>query len=360
MQSLQSIFRKNESLITIDIGSSGIKMLEVVHVGKVPTVVNFGYAPFITDVFSGNAITKVEVVGEILSTLIENKGGTDKRVATAVPGPGVFTKKIKVQKVSSKELAGNITLEASNIIPHSIDAVKLDYHIIGESGKNTLDVLVAAVKSEVIESYIESLARAGLETALVDVDHFALHNACELAYPEYKKETVAVINVGARYTSIGISAQGESLFTGDVPVGGKSFTEAIVSGLGVTSEVAEAIKKGRGGDPALALKALEIISSHLESVTQEIARQLTFFWNASGANDAISRVVVFGGGALVPNFIEELEKRVGVTCERGDSLKGFSVSAEMAQDKLRDLKPLLGVCAGMALRQPGDRVRVGG
>ena len=232
--------------------------------------------------------------------------------------------------------------------------------MIGEAGKNLLDVLVVAVKNEVTDSFIEALSLAGLATAVVDVDHFAVQNMFEQAYPEHVSKTVAVVNLGARYASINICRGGISLFSGDIPVGGRGFSEAIAQELNLTVEAAEPIKRGKGGDPALALKALEIITRQTEQMTGEINRQLSFFWNASGAEEGIDLIVLTGGGALVPNFAEELARKTGIETLFADPLKGFQFGPGVSEASLKDIRPLLGVCAGMALRQPGDRIPLGG
>lgn len=290
---------KSESLVGIDIGASSIKLLELDVSGGSPVLVNAASVKISGDVFTNNVLTEIDYVSEQISSLLEQHGVEDRRVITAMPGPSVFTKKIKMPKMDIDELSSNIHFEAGNFIPHAIDQVKLDFHIIGNGGGKQLDILVVAVKNEIIDSYVEAFAMAGLEAAVVDVDYFALQNAFELGYDDLLSETIALINIGARYSSVNICRGGESLFTGDISVGGKTFTEAVEVELGVSSDEAEDMKvNGKGGESADSLK--DIIDQNVEQAAAEFNRQLSFFWNASGADEGIDRIMLTGGGFGCP------------------------------------------------------------
>jgi len=352
----KSLFKKSESLISVDIGGAGVKLMELDISGARPKLLNIAYAPLPADIFSTNAISKTEKVAEVITSLLESNSIGDKRAVTAMPGPSVFTKKIKTQKMDSTELASNIRFEAGNFIPHNIDAVRLDYHVLGESGKSQIDVLVVAIKNEIIDSYMAALSLAGLETAVVDVDHFAVQNMFEMGYPEDTPKTIALINMGSRYSSINICRAGSSLFTGDIPLGGKLFTDALVNDLGLSAEEAELVKRGKPskkGDPA---QIKEIVDKNIEYVASEFNRQLSFFWNASGADDGIDKIVLCGGGGLVKGLLEELNEKTGIECSYADPLRGITVPDNFDANFLKEISPLMSVCAGMAIRQPGDRV----
>ncbi|MBX7138234.1 MAG: type IV pilus assembly protein PilM [Oligoflexia bacterium] len=361
--SLLDFLQKKEYLVSIDIGSTAIKLIEFDMSGSRPRVVNIGVSPVRGDIFAGNVITRAEKVAEQISGLVESNAISDKRVVTAVPGPSVFTKKIKMPKQDPGQLKSSIGLEAGNFIPHNLDAVRLDYHIIGESSKNQLDVLIVAVKNEILDSFTGSLSLAGLETAVVDVDVFALQNIFELSHPELTEKTVALVNIGARYSSINICRGGESLFTGDIAVGGKMFTDAIAEGLGVTTEEAEQLKLGKApaaadgaAHTALMDSVHDIVERQLEYISSEFNRQLSFFWSASGSDESIDQILLTGGGALIPGLCAELKEKTGVACELLNPLAVIEAGEGVDADYLKEVAPLMSIALGMAIRQPGDRI----
>ncbi|MCB0352081.1 MAG: type IV pilus assembly protein PilM [Bdellovibrionales bacterium] len=348
----KGLFRRSEALVSIDFGASAIKLVELDLANSTPRLANIGMLPVSGEIFTGNTLSRGEKAADIVSALLESNGVEERRVVTAMPGPSVFTKKIKMQKMGLEELASNIQFEAGNFIPHNIDAVKIDFHIIGESGKNQLDILVIAVKNEIIESFVDCVALSGLETAIVDVDYFALQNIFELSYPEHIEDTVALINVGARYSSINICRGGESLFTGDIAVGGKAVTEAVETMAGLSSEEAERMKCQDPTNEAVKL----IIEDQVEQSASEFNRQLSFFWSASGAEEGIDRIYITGGGSLIPGLREQLAEKTGLECSVLDPLKGIDAGESFDEALLRELGPRMAIGLGMSLRQPADKI----
>lgn len=353
---LKNLFGSKEELIAVDIGLSTIKVLEFDASSATPQLLNIAAAPLPADVFNNNFIAKTEVVSEKLSVLLEANGIGDQRAVISMPGPSVFTKRISMPKMPRAELSASIQLEAQSFIPHNVNAVKIDYHILGEKGRNHLDLLVVAVKNEIVDSFIECIALAGLEVAVVDVDYFALQNCFELGYPELVSTTTALLDVGARYSSINICKNGQSLFTGDLSIGGKLFTDALVQELGVSAEDAEKIKRGQPLADVDTAGVLEVFDKKVEFAASELNRQLSLFWNASGAEEGIERIMITGGGALVPGLVEEIAEKTGIECELLDPFKGVRVSSAIDRAYLEELKPTMAVSVGMGIRQPGDKI----
>lgn len=352
---LTDLFKRGEDLLSIDIGASGVKVIELERAGSKPRLLNVGVAPLAGEVFSGNAIAKPDRVAEQISFLIESNEIDPKRVATAVPAPSVFTKRIKMPRVGLSELSANVRLEAGNFIPHNVDQVRLDFHVLGESGKNQLDVLVAAVKNEVTDSYLDCMAMAGLEVAVLDVDFFALQNVFEINYPELVDDTVAIINVGARYSSINICRGGNPVFTGDISVGGKLFTEAISQELGVSVEEAELLKRKPEKDKDQSDRVRDILDRNLEYAAGEFNRSLSFYWNAAGSSEAIARILMTGGGSVVEGLVDELAEKTGLVCELLDPLREIDLGDSFDEEYVKDVAPLIGIGVGMGIREPGDR-----
>ncbi len=358
-----NLFKKTESLLAIDIGSSSLKLVELDLSGERPQLVNLALAPVPSGALSNHTVQKPEIVAEQIGSLLEANNIDDLRVVTAVPGPSVFTKRIKMPRSNASELAANIQLEAGGFIPHNLDAVRLDFQVMGAFGKNQLEVLVAAVKNEVIDSFVDSIALAGLETAIVDVDYFALQNVFEFNYPELLPKTVALINIGQRHSSICICRNKESLFTGDISAGSRSLDEGLQNDLSLTAEKIEAVKKSlnrkspyEGLPNGVDARALEsLVGGAAEELAVEFNRQLSFFWNASGADEGIEQIFISGGMARLPGLIESLGIHTGLPCAVLDPMKALDVGEGFDKEFLAEVGPSVAVAIGLGLRTPGDK-----
>jgi type IV pilus assembly protein PilM len=352
--SLASFFKKKEGLTAIDIGATSIKVAEFAFGDDEPTLVSLGFHELSEEIFEGGVIAKPEMVAESLSTLVEQNSLGLRRVVTAAAAPNVFTKRIVMPKGAPKTFGASVRFEAANFIPHKLDAVSLDYFVLGELPRNQVEVLVVAAKNDFVQSYLSCLGLAGLDTAIVDVDFFALGNTFERSHSEDLSRNVAIVNVGARYTAVSLFSAGKCVYTGDVPVGGNTFTEAIMKEKQLNKKAAEVMKRSLK-DPERYAEIAHVLESKLEYVVGELNRQLGLFWNAAGAGQGIEKVYVTGGGSLIPGFIEELEARTQVTCLPLQPLQGLNVSSTVDMSLVKEVVPMLGVVLGLAGRVPGDR-----
>lgn len=344
--------KKKEAIIALDIGSNSIKLLEI----DGSNVISLAKMATPSDLFSSNSLNKPDKLAEIIGSIFESSGLESKRIAFALPSPASFIKKIQVQKMQIKELDENIRFEASNYIPHSIDAVRLDYHILGEANKSQLDVLLVAVKNEIIDPYLEALNLAGFEPAVADVDYFALQNAFEFLYPDSISKTVALVNIGARFTSINICRAGGSLFTGDVSVGGKNLTDAIMQATGLNFKESENLKIKRDSSSAHFEKFQEILDQHTEYLAGELHRQLSFFWNATGEESGIDQIMLSGGASQLPGLVDELSSRTGIECLYSDPFKFLNCADSIDKDLIKESAAVIQIALGLSLRVPADRI----
>ena len=348
-------FRRQGGFLVLDIGSSSIKLAEVQHGQSGPRLTALGMAPLPPTVVQSNVIQDEGPVVEAIRKLIAAHGLQTDQVITAVPGPAVIVKKVILPAQSGAAIETAVFAEAGHLIPDSLDNVNLDYQVIDwiESG-NKMEVLVVAVKRDIINSYTEAIRAADLEPVVVDVDYFALENMFELNYDASDGQPVALVNIGARYSSINILKDGRSTFTGDVPVGGAEYNDAIARQLGLSPEDAEAVKTGRhvaGVDQS----ALEpVVGSVTEFIVEEIQRALSFFWTAA-TDEPLGGIVLSGGPARMPGLSGQLTQRLGCAVEVANPFRRIQIEGGADKALIEASGPALAVAVGLATRRPGDK-----
>lgn len=354
---LHSLLNKadKEKFVSIDVGTSAIKLMELEMGGFQPKLVSVASCPTPGGSVSNNTISKPDQVAAAIRGLIDANEIKATKAILCVPGPTAFTKKVMLGMAKAKDLADNIVFEASNYIPHKIDAVHLDFQVLRTINNTTLEVLLVAVKNEIIGSYIETISQAGVEPAIGDVDYFALENMFEVNYPEEASKTVALVNIGARYTSVNIIQDGQSLFVGDVSVGGRLYTDALVETLNLEPKVAERAKMGELPDDIDVNLVNETIDRTTEHVASELHRQIGFFWNAAATDRSIDTIFLSGGGSLAPGLIEELGAKTGLPCTPIDPFRKIDTTAGFDSDYLSEIGPQMAVSVGLALRRFGDK-----
>ncbi|MCC6220344.1 MAG: type IV pilus assembly protein PilM [Deltaproteobacteria bacterium] len=347
--------KNQDDILSIDIGSHTIKLMELDINHQKPLLKSAGISAAPQGAIKNNIVVRPSEVASVIRSTMDANDIRATRVVTAIPGPCVFTKKITVSSTSVKELEENIQFEARNYVPHNINDIHLDYQILKTNGKSSMEVLLVAVKNEIISSFAETIAQADLEFSIADVDYFALENMFLMNYPE-EKGTIAILNIGSRYSSVNLLQDGKSIFTGDISVGGKLYTNALCETLDLKPEEAEQAKMGNlpsGLDQHLVTETIERTTEHVAS---ELHRQLGFFWNAAATDKSIESIYICGGGSLVHGLIEELNSKVGINCKLIDTFKRIATGPEFDRDYLAEIGPSMALSIGLASRRLGDKV----
>src|SRR5215470_14029340 len=157
-----SPFRRDESYVSIDIGSSSVKMVEVQTRSDHLAVLKWGSIPTPPAAIQSNMVTEPDRMAEIVRKLIETHGVKARKAITAVPGPAVIIKRVTLPAQSPQDIENTIMFEAGNFIPEDLENVNLDYQITDyvEDGKR-MEVLLVAAKKDIVASYTETVRAAG-------------------------------------------------------------------------------------------------------------------------------------------------------------------------------------------------------
>ncbi|HKY07228.1 MAG TPA: type IV pilus assembly protein PilM [Candidatus Binatia bacterium] len=348
----------NDGYVALDIGSSSIKMVEAAVDKNGYRVLNLGILPLPENAIQNNMVVDSTPVVEVIRRLVQENGVRSKQVISAVPGRAVIMKKVQMPKQEPQELEANIEFEAQNIIPDSLQNVNLDYQVIHEAdGGNKMDVLLVAVKKEIINSYTEVIEQAGLIPSVMDVDYFALENMYEANYgADATTGVIALVHIGAQYTSITLLQDGISIFTGDLSLGGAYFTESLARQLNLEIDAAEAFKTTGVLEGKRESDFEEKLRSTSEELADEVRRTVAIYGAVpSEDGDGLKTIFLSGGGAKLAGLRALLEERMSVPTRLSEPFRAFNVHRGIARDYLLDAAPYFAVGAGLSIRRPGDR-----
>lgn len=345
-----NFFEKKYEYVGIDIGTSSIKLVSLSNDREGGfSMDDFGVYALDGDVFAQNAISKPELVSDKLKEIAGRHNLAGKKVVTSIPAPALFTKRQRVPRLSLNDLKEHIEFEASNFIPHGSESVYLDFHIIGPSGKSHYDVMVVAVKREIVDSFLSVFQAAELSVGVVDVDQFALQNVFEINYPADIGQTVALVNIGSRYTGINICRDGQCLLTGDVGLGSRNLSDEIAESKEVSLAEAEALKCA----PDESVK--EMVQEFVEYAASELSRQISYFWSASGVDGGIDKILISGGGSLLQGLAQAIEQEAATPTSVLNPVNSVSLSAQLKSSEVDEQSRYLAIATGLALRAIGDK-----
>ncbi|MEZ5459078.1 MAG: pilus assembly protein PilM [Steroidobacteraceae bacterium] len=347
--------RKYRPLLGLDITTSSVKLIELSSGGSNSFRVE-AYAAEPTPVNSMNekAIVDAEAVGEAIRRAAKRAGTKLKDVAIAISGDAAITKVIQMPKnLRGADLEQQVEIQADQYIPFPMDEVSYDFEVLGPSEKDaeTIDVLLVATRTENVEQRQAAVAAAGLTAKIVDVEAFALENACRLMVHQMPEggieRTVAVVDFGASSTTFSVLRNLKVVYTRDFNFGGQQLTEEIMRTYGLSMEEAGRAKK-EGGLPGN--YQAEVLDPFIDDMTQQVSRSLQFYLASGSGREQPEKILICGGCANIPGVADVIASRVGIAAERGDPLGGMKLSSRAkAQAVSKDATALLTAC-GLALR----------
>ena len=355
-----SMLTPKRQLVGLDIGSSGIKLVQLKENRGRYVLQKFGVKPLEPEVIVDGTVMDEGRVVSAIRELFEELNVKVKQVAVSISGHAVIIKKISLPPMPDDELEGQVKLAAEQYIPFDINEVNIDFHVLppsegGSDAQGEMSVILVAAKKDKINELTELVKGAGLLPLVMDVDAFAIENMHAINYPVAQDETTALVNIGASVMNVNIVRGGSSLFTRDIPIGGNRYTEAIQRELGMSYEDAEATKKGERSAGANQAAVNSVVDGVNAEVASEIARTIDYFKSTTTDSD-IQQVLVCGGGSRVKGLVQHLHDRMQVQVEIADPFSEVDTSgSDFDQETLADLGPLAAVGVGLALRSVGDR-----
>jgi type IV pilus assembly protein PilM len=359
MFDIKGLFSGGKQLAGLDIGSSCIKLAEIEDRPKSRVVCLFSWIPLAKGVIVDGAVAEPEALTATIKELYRKSGCKRNKIVASISGNAVVVKKASFAQMDEEELRALIHDEAGKYLPFDdMAAVNYDFQILGENPYNPsqMEVLIVAAKKEIVDGYTEAIEAAGLTPVIMDVDSFALETMYEENYDFEGNDVAVLINIGASITNLNAMKGGVSIFTRDFTLAGNSVTEALAASLGVSFEEAEKAKiEGIGDDEKARAAYREGLITYADPVCSEIERSIEYFRSTFGA-ETINKILVSGGGGLIPGLAADLGHRMGIETEIVNPFKKIQLDKKvLGPEAAERVGPIAAVCVGLALRKTGDQ-----
>ncbi len=342
--------------IGLDIGSSYIKVVQLNELRSGYDLELFDMVPISPElVVEGSIIDGIRLTDALKQLLIKARVRAKNAVISVSGHSSVIIKRISLPEMTEEELSESIRFEAEQYVPFDIEDVNLDFQILGPKEEpGQMDVILVAVKKDIINDYLSVVREAGLNPVIVDVDAFALENMYGVNYEIEPNTNVALINIGASTINMNILRGGISVFTRDSSIGASLITEALQKEYNISYEEAERLKRGEILDKVNPEEAHVIISRAVSDISSEVSRSLGYF-KSSTSQQEIHEVILSGGCALIHEFPKLLSEKITIAVRTAEPFRNIQIPKKFDRSYIEDVAPIAAVAVGLAIRRPGDR-----
>lgn len=294
-------------------------------------------------------------VSRALQELLPSFGS--KQVSVCAPGFHVFSKFIKLPPVDSSKVAQIVTYEAQQNVPFPLEEVVWDYQILGTSATGELEVLLVAIKTDIVEGMFRTAGAAGLRVDLVDVSPAALCNAFRYNYGDPEGCTM-LLDIGAKTSNLLFFEKGK-VFARGISIGANTITQEFANEAKIPFAEAERLKV-EGGFVSLGGAYEEPEDPRLAAVSK-IARQVLTrlhiqvnqtiqFYRAQQGGSSPQALYLSGGGTVMTYTQEFFTEKLNLPVEYFNPFKTADFAPEVNLEELTTVAHSFGEVVGLGLR----------
>lgn len=339
--------------VALEIGSQSVAMGVFTPAGRGFTLSRYARRDIVLDPVEEGM--RMDYVSNAIKEMVAELKVSGSDVRNVVSGQQVFLRFIKLPPIDG-DLAEQVGYEAQQQIPFPIDQIQYSYQQLSDTPEGDKEVLLVAIKKEVLDSLNSEVEGNGLKTKAVDCSITSLYNAYRANHPE-ENEPVMILDIGAKTTDI-IFADNGRFFTRSVTAAGSFVTNAVSREFKIGFREAEQLKVAKGAvslgnghtdsmeeqEAALAT----CIRTAMSRLSSEVQRTITHYRSQYKGNPP-TKVYICGGGARMPYAQEFLQASLNQPVEYLNTLGILGVGPQVDANALQMDAVCLGPLVGAAV-----------
>jgi type IV pilus assembly protein PilM len=342
--------------LTVDFGAGNLKLaeFETNDAGGL-SLKSFAIKPLGLE-GAADATREATIVKALTETLAE-KNIKAKTVNVCAPGFHVFSKFVKLPPVDATKVTQIIQYEAQQNVPFPLAEVVWDYQILGSAPSGELEVLLVAIKSDVVEGLFRVAEKAKLRLSLCDASPAALCNAFRYNYPDLEDCTM-LLDIGAKTSNLLFFEKGK-VFSRSINLGANAITQDFANEAKLKFDEAEKIKIAEG---FVSLGgAYEEPENPNQAAISKIARQFMTklhiqvnqtiqFYRGQQGGAAPQRLFLAGGASIMPYTAQFFAEKLNIPVEYFNPLRNAQIDPLVNLEELARVAHSLGEVVGLGLR----------
>ena len=292
-----------------------------------------------------------------LQELLGSKQFSASRINVCCPGFQVFSKFVKLPPVESGKVTEIIQYEAQQNVPFPLEEVVWNYQILGTASGGELEVLLVAIKQEVVEGLLRLSEAAGLDLQLVDVSAAALSNSFRFNYADLEGCSM-LLDIGAKTSNLLFFEKGK-MYSRSINIGANSITQDFATESKLAFPDAEKLKIEEG---FVSLGgAYEEPNSPQQALLSKIARQVMTrlhiqmnqtiqFYRGQQGGSVPERLFLAGGASLMPYTAQFFAEKLNVSVDYFNPFRNIQIDQAVNLEELARVAHTLGEVVGLGIR----------
>jgi len=345
-----------KSFLTVDFGAGSLKLAEFeINESGGLLLKNFAIKPLGLEGSQEGAREKV--ILQALQEVLVEKGIKSKNVNVCAPGFHVFSKFVKLPPVDAAKVGQIIQYEAQQNVPFPLSEVVWDYQILGTAASGELEVLLVAIKSDIVEGLFRVAEQAKLKLQLCDASPAALCNAFRYNYPDLEDCTM-LLDIGAKTSNLLFFEKGK-VFSRSINIGANTITQDFANESKLKFDDADKIKIAEGfvslggayEEPENPHQAAisKIARQFMTKLHIQVNQTMQFYRGQQGGSEP-QRLFLSGGASIMPYTAQFFAEKLNKPVEYFNPFRNVQIDPTVDLEGLSRVAHGLGEVVGLGLR----------
>jgi type IV pilus assembly protein PilM len=345
-----------KSFLTVDFGAGSLKLaeFEINEAGGL-RLDNFVIKPLGLE--GSQESTREKAILHVLQSALAERAIKSRNVNVCAPGFHVFSKFVKLPPVDAAKVGQIIQYEAQQNVPFPLAEVVWDYQILGTAAGGELEVLLVAIKSEIVEGLFRVAEEAKLNLNLCDASPAALCNAFKYNYGELEDCTM-LLDIGAKTSNLLFFEKGK-VFSRSINLGANTITQDFATEAKLKFDEAEKLKIAEGfvslggayEEPENPHQAAisKIARQFMTKLHIQVNQTMQFYRGQQGGSEP-QRLYLSGGASIMPYTAQFFAEKLNKPVEYFNPFRNVQINPALNLEELSRVAHSLGEVVGLSLR----------
>jgi len=347
---------KSKSFLGIDFGAGTLKIAEFDRAdGGGLRLVRFGTKPL--GLAGSQDAAREKTLQKALAELIAEGGFSAKEVNICAPGYQVFSKFVKLPPVDTSKVTQIIQYEAQQNVPFPLAETCWDYQILGTSPSGELEVLLVAIKSDIVEKLFATGETTGFKMEIVDASVAALANAFRFNYGDQEGCSL-LIDIGAKTSNV-LLFEKNKFYARSINVGANAITQEFAAEVKLPFAEAEKFKLSDGfvslggayeePDNPRQAAVSKVARNVLTRLHLQVNQTIQFYRTQQGGA-APTQVFLCGGGSGMGYATEFFHEKLNLPVDFFNPFRNVQIQEGLDVGALEKVAQCFGEVVGLGLR----------
>jgi type IV pilus assembly protein PilM len=362
---LKNLFPSRGNGVAIELGAERINIAQLHKKGAELAIKHLCSAEVPAGIFEEGRIVNPQELGELISTTLNDNKIKATHVNTSVPMREAVIRLIPLPAELNDREVRDLILnhEAALYLPYPREEVDLDYQkldlVTDEDGLDKVQVMLAATRKEVTDSYIDTFQYAGLSVKVLEISSFSVLRTIKEQLRQFApQEAVVLIDIEFDCTEIAIVVNGIPQFNRTVPIGTFQLQEALSSAMNLpVNRSCDVLQDITIPDLPMNNSAMltdvnpgmAAMMRILIELADEVRRSIEFYMSNNGQDLKLEQLLLAGPGGGLGQLDLFFTQRLQIPTSQVDPIAGLGL--DPAMDIPIGQRPGLGVVLGLGMRE---------